>query len=87
MSIDGAPARPDGDTPVDAGAAVHLSGDFDEVAHYAAELGVRSVEFRDGKDAWTVDVNRDFPAIAIFRNGRFVEARFLFAPGSGFPGA
>lgn len=87
VSIDGAPARPDGDTPVEAGAAVHLSGDFDEVAHYAAELGVRSVEFRDGKDAWNVDVNRDFPAIAIFRNGRFVEARFLFAPGSGFPGA
>jgi hypothetical protein len=87
IRVDGVPTEPDGRTGVDASTAVHLAGDFDEVAHYAAELGVRSVEFRDGKDAWTVDVNHEFSAIAIFRNGRFVEARFLFAPGTGISGA
>jgi hypothetical protein len=80
VHIDGASALPDGKTEVGAGAAVRVFGDFDQVARYAAELGVRSLEFRDGNDAWSVEVNHQYAAIAIFRNAQLVETRFLFAP-------
>lgn len=80
VEVDGAPAYPDGSSEVQAGDAVRIRGSFDQVARYAAEAGVRSIEFRDGGDAWAVELNPEFSAVAIFRNARLVEARFLFAP-------
>ena len=41
-----------------------------------------SLEFRTDGNAWRVEVNPEFAAIAIFRNARFIEARFLFSPQS-----
>ena len=80
LQLDGVPAAPDGESVTAAGTAVRVHGDFDQVARYAAELGIRSLEFRDGNDAWSVEVNHEYAAIAIFRNAQFVEARFLLAP-------
>ena len=80
LQLDGVPTTPDGSATTAAGTAVRVHGDFDQGARYAAELGVRSLEFRDGNDAWTVEVNHEYAAVAIFRNARFVEARFLLAP-------
>lgn len=80
VSADNRPVLPDGALEFAAGTAVRVSGDFDQVARYAAETGVRSLEFREGPNAWTVEVNPRFAAAAIFKNGRFVEARFLFTP-------
>jgi hypothetical protein len=80
LQLDGVPAAPDGGSVTAAGTAVRVHGDFDQVARYAAELGIRSLEFRDGNDAWSVEVNHEYAAIAIFRNAQVVEARFLLAP-------
>ena len=80
IEIDGIPARPNGTTLIKSGSAVRVEGDFNEVARYCAEAGVRSIEFNDGLDAWAVEVNPDFATIAIFKNAVFIEARFLFSP-------
>lgn len=77
---DGRPIRPDGAIELPAGTAVRVVGDFDQVARYAAEAGVRSISFHEGVDSWAVEVNQRFAAAAIFKNGRFVETRFLFSP-------
>lgn len=83
LQLDGVSAAPDGVLVTAAGTAVRVHGEFDQVARYAAELGIRSLEFRDGNDAWTVEVNHEYAAIAVFRNAQFVEARFLLAPSDG----
>lgn len=80
VELDGVPTHPDGRTIADAGSALRLRGAFDDVARYAAELGVRSLEFRDGGDAWSVEFNPEFSAVAIFRNARLAETRFLLTP-------
>jgi hypothetical protein len=65
-----------------AATAAQIAETAEAVARYAAEAGVRSLEFRTDGNAWRVEVNPEFAAIAIFRNARFIEARFLFSPQS-----
>jgi len=79
---DGVPTDPSDGHRFDIGASIRVIGDFDEVARYAAESGVRSLEFRTDGNAWRVEVNPEFAAVAIFKNARFIEARFLFSPQS-----
>ena len=80
IQVDGLPLRPDGILEIESGSALRIRGAFEQVARYAAEVGVRSIEFRDGNTSWAIEVNHEFSAIAIFRNGRLAETRFLFAP-------
>lgn len=80
IEVDGTPFVPDGTVEVRAGAAIRIHGAFDQVARYVAEAGVRSIEFREDGNAWAIDLNPEFSAIAVFKNARLVETRFLFAP-------
>ena len=80
VAIDGSPAPARGDYPVEAGAKLVISGDVEQVAHYAMTVGVEEISFADGGDRWTIHANAEHSAIAVYRNGRFEEARFLFAP-------
>jgi hypothetical protein len=80
VEIDGRAAWPDGTTAIDAGAALRVQGRISEVAHYAATLGLRCVEFRAAGDAWAVDVHPDLPAYAVFKNGKLINHGFIFAP-------
>jgi len=80
LTLDGAEFAPDGTDFVAAHAAIGIEGTIEEVAHYAARVGVRSLEFRDGNTAWAVEVCPNFPIAAIFKNGVLVETMPLFAP-------
>ena len=80
VEVDGTPVEPNGAVEVRAGSAIRIHGAFDQVARYAAEAGVRSIEFREDGNAWAIDLNPEFSAIAVFKNARLVETRFLFAP-------
>lgn len=82
LTLDGAAFVPDGGDPVRAHAAVGIEGTVEEVAHYAAAVGVRSLEFREGGTAWAIEVCPGFPVAAVFRNGELVESMILFAPGA-----
>lgn len=78
--VDGADAPERGDFAVAAGSRLRIAGDLEEVAHYAMTAGVEEISFADGKDRWTIHANPEFSAIAVYRNGGFEDARFLFAP-------
>lgn len=80
VEVDGRPADRSGSDPVDKGAAVRVHGDFNEVARFAAEAGVTSLEFRDDGKVWNIEVNPKYAAVAVFRNDRLVESRLLFTP-------
>ena len=80
IEVDGMPFAPDGAIEVRAGSAVRIHGAFEQAARYAAEAGIRSLEFREDGNAWAIELNPEFSAIAIFKNARLVETRFLFAP-------
>jgi len=74
------PAPRHGDFEVESGAVIHLTGSFDEVAHYAMTCGICELSFKDGANEWTVFANPEVSAIAVFRNEQLHDARFLFAP-------
>lgn len=82
LTLDGAEFAPDGTTAVRAHSAVSIEGPIEEVAHYAARVGLRSIEFREGGTAWAVEICPDLPVAAVFKNARLVDSMLLFAPGS-----
>jgi hypothetical protein len=82
LTLDGAAFVPDGSASVRAHTVVGIEGPIEEVAHYAARTGIRSLEFREGNTAWAIEVCPDFPVAAVFKNTRFVESIPLFAPGN-----
>lgn len=81
VTIDG--AAPVGST-APRGSAIAFHGPFDQVAHFAATLGVQEFAFRADGAHWTVVLNPEHAAAAVFRNGAFHEVRFVFATEESF---
>jgi len=80
ITLDGVEITPDGGDFATAHSAVGIEGTLDEVAHYAARAGIRSLEFRESGTAWAVEVCPDFPVAAVFKNAELVETMLLFSP-------
>lgn len=68
------------------GSAIAVEGPFEQAAHYAASLGVQELSFHADGAHWSVAFNPAFGAAAVFRNGAFHHARFVFAPAQAFDG-
>ena len=80
MSIDNRCAPKHGDFFVKEGSTVRLEGEIDEVAHYAMTIGLEQLEFDEGGIHWTILANANFSSIVIFKDAKFYESRFIFAP-------
>ncbi|MFM7052660.1 MAG: hypothetical protein ACKOYN_11110 [Planctomycetota bacterium] len=79
--------RPSDGAHAPRGSAISVDGPFEQAAHYAASLGVQELSFRADGAHWSVAFNPAFGAAAVFRNGAFHHARFVFAPAQAFDDA
>lgn len=82
LTLDGVEFTPDGTTSVGAHSAISIEGPIEEVAHYAARVGLRSIEFHEGRTAWAIEICPAYPVAAVFKNAQHVETMLLFAPGT-----
>jgi len=80
VTVDGLRISAPRDFKVGAQRQIVLSGDLDEVAHYAMIAGLREIAFRDGNARYQAFLNRDVSAMMLFKNGACVDERLLFAP-------
>lgn len=80
VSVDGKQVADDRDFEVMFGGEVELAGSLDEVAHYAMSAGLRELSFRADGGLYEVSLNNRLSAMMVFKDGAWIDTRFLFAP-------
>ena len=77
---DGQDVPTEGEFELDVGTELRITGPFDLAAHYAALLGVRTLDYKADGAKWHVEIDPNYAVMTILRNHEVHDTRFLFAP-------
>ncbi|RLS95366.1 MAG: hypothetical protein DWI12_04740 [Planctomycetota bacterium] len=77
---DGQDVPTEGEFELDVGTELRITGPFDLAAHYAALLGVRTLDYKADGAKWHVEIDPNYAVMTILRNHDVHDTRFLFAP-------
>ena len=80
ITADGVDVPTRGDYELDSGTELRIAGPFDLAAHYAANIGVRTLDFKVDGSAWHIEIDPNFAVMAVYRDGKPYDARILFQP-------
>jgi hypothetical protein len=80
VTLDGRVLPPDGEFVASYGASLRVTGPIEAATHYAALLGLRTLDFTADGSRWHVEVNADLALVAILRDGAIDDVRYLVDP-------
>ena len=80
IEADGKSVPPQGEYTASYGSSIRVTGPIEAAAHYAALLGLRTLDFTADGSRWHIEVNADLALVAVLRDGTIHEVRYLVDP-------
>lgn len=80
VEADGRLVPPSGDSVASYGTSLRIAGPIEHASHYAALVGLRTLDFTADGSRWHVEINPELALMAVLRDGEIVEVRYLVDP-------